>query len=72
MARNIDEKHKLTSKMNFEAVNVIAGAKDVNKKQVTKKTKTVAKLTTKQVALDVKSISKAIGSDKKDVGTCNM
>ena len=71
VARDIDEKHQLTSKTKVAAVNAMAKAKDVNEKhQVAEKTMTVAKLTMKQVALGVGSISKAIVSDKKDVGAC--
>ncbi len=51
----------------------MAKAKDINEKhQVAKKTKTTAKLTMKQVALGVKSISKAMGGNKKDFGSCNI
>ncbi|KAL3768626.1 hypothetical protein ACHAW5_004321 [Stephanodiscus triporus] len=72
-ARNVDEKHQVISKSKVAASNVIAKAKDVNEKHhVTEKTKTVAKLTMKQMALGVKSISKAMGGDKKDDGMSNV
>ena len=72
-ARDVDEKHQLTSKTKVPVVNAMANAKDVNEKhQVAEKTKTAAKLTIKQVALGVKSISKAMGGNKKDFGSCNI
>jgi hypothetical protein len=72
-ARNVDEKHQVISKSKVAASNVIAKAKDANEKHhVTEKTKTVAKFTMKQMALGVKSMSKAMGGDKKDDGMSNV
>jgi hypothetical protein len=63
-ARDVEEKHHISSKAKHAAVNAMAKAKDVNDKhQVTEKTKTAAKLTMKQVARGVRSISKNMGGD---------
>jgi hypothetical protein len=64
-ARDVEERHRVSSRAKNAAVNAMAKAKDVNEKhQVTEKTKTAAKLTMKQVARGVQSISKNMGGEK--------
>ena len=71
VARDVNEKHQLNSKTKSRQSMPWPRPRMLTRSiKSPKKTKTAAKLTMKHVALGVESISKAMGSDKKDVGAC--